>query len=38
LAVGIAFSEQEMILPHDENDERLCRIMTEKYARKFEGN
>ena len=38
LAVGIAYAGQEMILPHDENDERLDWIVTEKYARKFEGN
>ena len=38
LAVGIAFAGQEMILPHDESDERLDWIVTEKYARKFEGN
>lgn len=38
LAVGIAFAGQEMILPHDENDERLDWIVTEKYAREFEGN
>lgn len=35
LAVGIAFSGQEMILPHDENDERLDWIVTEKFARQF---
>jgi len=38
LAVGIAYAGQEMILPHDGNDERLDWIVTEKYARKFEGN
>ena len=37
LAVGIAYAGQEMTLPHDENDERLDWIVTEKYARKFEG-
>jgi 5-formyltetrahydrofolate cyclo-ligase len=38
LAVGVAYAGQEMILPHGENDERLDWIVTEKYARKFEGN
>ena len=38
LAVGIAFAGQEMVLPHDENDERLDWIVTEKYARQFERN
>jgi len=30
LAVGIAFAGQEMVLPHDERDERLDWIVTEK--------
>ena len=38
LAVGIAYAGQEMILPHDDSDERLDWIVTEQYARKFEGN
>jgi 5-formyltetrahydrofolate cyclo-ligase len=39
LAVGIAFAGQEMmILPHDEHDEKLDWIVTEKFARKFERN
>ena len=32
LAVGIAFAGQEMVLPHDEHDERLNWIVTEKYS------
>ncbi len=38
VAVGIAYAGQEMILPHDDHDEKLDWIVTEKYARKFEGN
>lgn len=37
LAVGLAYAGQEMTLPHDDHDERLDWIVTEKYARKFEG-
>ena len=36
LAAGIAFAGQEMILPHDANDEALDWIVTEAYAREFE--
>ena len=36
LAVGIAFSGQEMVVPHDESDERLDWIVTEKFARGFD--
>ena len=35
LAIGIAFSGQEMVLPHDEYDERLDWIVTEKTAQNF---
>ena len=38
LAVGIAYAGQEMIVPHDDNDEKLDWIVTEKYAREFEGD
>jgi len=38
IAAGIAFSGQEMILPHDENDEALDWVVTEHDARKFERN
>lgn len=38
LAVGIAFAGQEMVLPHDQNDERLDWIVTEKYVGQFERN
>jgi 5-formyltetrahydrofolate cyclo-ligase len=38
LAVGLAYAGQEMALPHDDYDERLDWIVTEKYAREFEGN
>ena len=37
LAIGIAFSGQEMVLPHDEYDERLDWIVTEKTAQKFDS-
>jgi 5-formyltetrahydrofolate cyclo-ligase len=36
LAVGIAFAGQEMVLPHEDFDEPLDWIVTERYARKFE--
>ena len=36
LAVGIGFSGQEMVLPHDPTDEKLDWMVTEKDAARFE--
>jgi 5-formyltetrahydrofolate cyclo-ligase len=37
LAVGIAYAGQERQFPHDAHDEKLDWIVTERFARRFEG-